>query len=182
MFESQRVGDAVTAVIDRSRDSDEGVLLAGMVEILVHGPDGELKHRSVQPNLITTTGDAYYASRGSGSTAIAVPTGMILGTGTTAVAKTGSGAAIVTYVANSNQAISAPSVSGNVVTFSAVFAAGKGTSGTAISEVALVNSTIATDATVGAANTISRALLASPAAKAAGDSLTIQWTHSLLGS
>jgi len=61
-------------------------------------------------NLITQVGDQYYGERAAG---IGSPpnqvTGMRLGTGSTAVAKTGAGAAIVTYTTGSNVAIDASS-------------------------------------------------------------------------
>src|SRR5690348_3862541 len=60
--------------------------------------DGALKELGAFTNLITDIGDNYYMERAAG---ISSPpnqvTGMKLGTGTTAVAKSGAGAAIVTY-------------------------------------------------------------------------------------
>lgn len=114
-------------------------------------------------------------------------TAMKLGTGSTATAKNGAGAALVTYLTGSAFALDAtfPSTSGTtggrVVTYKRTFAAGQATSASSITEVALVLDFLA-DATSTAANTISRALLASPAAKAAGDTLTVTWTHTLLGA
>ena len=42
--------------------------------------------------------------------------------------------------------------------------------------------TIATDATSAAAATISRAILSGIASKQAGDTLTVTWTHTILGA
>lgn len=149
-----------------------------------HDADGNLIHRSEQDNLVTAIGDRLYASRGAGLTTSAVPTGMKLGTGTTAVAKTGAGAALVTYLAGSNKAFDAtfPSEAGGVVTYKRTYAAGEATSASNITEVVIVTDSIVTDATSTEANTICRALLASPAPKAAGDTLTITWTHTILGA
>lgn len=113
--------------------------------------------------------------------------GMKLGTGSTATAKSGAGAALVTYLSNSHQAFDAtyPSTSGTsggrVVTYKVTYAAGKATSASNITEAVIFLDFLA-DATSTAANTICRALLASPAPKAAGDTLTLTWTHTALGA
>jgi hypothetical protein len=183
VLETGELGDTMTASADRGREDGDSLGMLGMILVECFGPDGELKWRSEQPNLITAVGDQMYASRGAGLTTSATPTGMKLGTGTTAVAKTGAGAALVTYLPGSNKAFDAtfPSASGGVVTYKRTYAAGEATSVTAISEVVIVTDTIATDATSTAANTISRGLLANPAGKAAGDSLAITWSHTLTG-
>jgi hypothetical protein len=112
---------------------------------------------------------------------------MKLGTGSTAVAKTGAGAALVTYLSDSDQALDsgfpASSLSGSArrITWQAVWAAGKATTASPITEVVLVNETLA-DATSAASATIARALLSGIAAKAAGDTLTVTWNHDVLGS
>ena len=168
----------------RARTDDDRALLSGLVlaewhnELREAGPPGLIR------NLITAVGDQGYVARGAGiATPPAAPTGIRLGTGTTAVAKTGAGAALVTYLAGSNRPFDAtfPSATGGVATYKATWAAGVATSASAITEAALVNDTIATDATSPAANTWARILLATPAAKAAGDSLTLTWTNTLLG-
>jgi hypothetical protein len=164
--------------------SNSPVGLKGHLVCEWHDKDGNLIHRSEQDNLITAVGDQMYASRGAGLSSSATPTGMKLGTGTTAAAKTGAGAALVTYLSGSNKAFDAtfPSAAGGVVTYKRTYAAGEATSASNITEVVIVTDAIATDATSTAANTASRALLASPAPKAAGDTLTITWTHTALGS
>lgn len=185
MDDSMVMKDEVVAVAGRLRLPEDRVGIHGWVIAEWHNEAGELIHRSVQPNLVTAIGDRLYASRGAGLTTSAVPTGMKLGTGTTAVAKTGAGAALVTYLSGSNKAFDAtfPSEAGGVASYKRTYAAGEATSaGTNITEVVIVTDTIATDATSTAANTISRALLASPGPKASTDSLTITWTHTLLGA
>ncbi len=113
--------------------------------------------------------------------------GMKLGTGSTAVAKSGAGAALVTYLSNSHQAFDAtfPSTSGTsggrVVTYKVTYAAGKATTASAITEVVIFLDFLA-DATSSAANTVARALIAGVASKGASDTLTITWTHTLLGA
>jgi hypothetical protein len=159
--------------------------IRGFVVVELHGPDGELKYRHSTCNLVTQVGDQYYGERAAGIGSLAVATGMQLGTGTTAVAKTGAGAAIVTLVASSLVAIGTPtsSLSGSSrrITYSTTWAAGTATA-TGIAEVALVNQSTGTQTAAPAANTISRALLSPTVNKGASDSLTITWQHDLLGS
>jgi hypothetical protein len=113
--------------------------------------------------------------------------GMKLGTGSTAVAKSGAGAALVTYLTDSHQAFDAtfPSTSGTsggrVVTYKVTYAAGKATTASAITEVVIFLDFLA-NATSSAANTIARALLTGIGSKGASDTLTITWTHTLLGA
>lgn len=186
MNESTRVRDAVTASMGRGRDADCGVTIMGTVVAELFDKDGNLKAREVVKNLVTAVGDQLYASRGAGLTTSAVPTGMRLGTGSTAVAKTGAGAAIVTYLSGSNKAFDAtfPSATGGVVTYKRTYAAGEATTASAITEVVINNDTITNDnaTTATAANTISRALLTGIGSKGASDTLTITWTHTILGA
>lgn len=113
--------------------------------------------------------------------------GMKLGTGSTAVAKTGAGAALVTYLTNSHQVFdatfpSSTTSTGRVVSYKVTYAAGKATSAsTPITEVVIFLDFLA-DATSTAANTISRALLAGIGSKQSTDTLTVTWTHTLLGA
>lgn len=112
--------------------------------------------------------------------------GMKLGTGSTAVAKTGAGAALVTYLTGSDQAFDAtyPQSSlstGRVITYKVTYAAGTATTASAITEIVIFLDFLA-DSTSTAANTISRALLAGIGSKGASDTLTATWTHTLLGA
>jgi hypothetical protein len=165
----------------------------GTVVIELRDKDGKLKDRQVLKNLITDAGDLYHCTRIASAVAPAAPadatkvTGMKLGTGTTAVAKNGAGAALVTYLAGSNKALDAtyPQVAslgaglGYTVTYQCTFGAGVATNG-ALTEVVLVNDS-ATDATSTAANTVARVVFtATP--KASTDVLTISWQHKQLGS
>lgn len=185
LTELSTLDDTAVAGLGRGRGTDDGLVLAGTVTVELRGPDGELKARTVQPNIITQIGDQYYGERAAG---IASPpaqvTGMKLGTGSTAVAKTGAGAALVTYLTNSHQALdggyptSSLSSGKRRITWQAVWAAGKATTASAITEVVLVNESL-TDATSAAAATISRALVTGVPSKEAADVLTITWTHDL---
>lgn len=158
--------------------------IQGVVVAELLGPDGTVKARCETRNLITSVGDQYYAGRAALSSGLpAQVTGMKLGTGSTAPAKSGAGAALVTYLADSHQAIdgSYPTAAAGVVTHRATYAAGKATTASPITEVVLVTDALA-NATSSAANTIARALLSGIGSKGAGDSLQITWTHTLLGA
>jgi hypothetical protein len=177
--------DEVIVSAGRARSGNDLLVIEGLVLFEWHDQDGKKFHESEQANLITTTGDAYYVGRAVLSSGQpAQVTGMKLGTGATAASKSGAGAALVTYLAASNKALDAtfPSVAANVATFKRTYAAGEATSGSNITEAVLVTDAIGTDATSSAANTISRVLLASPAPKAAGDTLTVTWTHTFTGA
>lgn len=148
---------------------------------------GDLLHAEVK-NLITQVGDEYYGERAAG---IASPpaqvTGMQLGTGSTAVAKTGAGAAVVTYISGSNVAIdggfptSALQGSSRRIQWKTTWAAGTATSN-GIAEVVLINQSIGTNSAAAAADTVSRTLLSPTVNKGASDTLAITWNHDLLGA
>jgi hypothetical protein len=162
--------------------------LSGEVFWQLIGPNGKVKTEGRSKNLITERGDQYFAERAAG---IASPpgqvTGMKLGAGSTAVAKTGAGAALVTYLSNSHQAIdgsfptSSLVVASRRIQWKSTFAAGKATTASPITEAVLVIDTLA-DATSNAANTIARVLLTGIAVKGADDSLVLTWNHELLGA
>jgi len=145
-------------------------------------------------NLITDAGDLYIAQKIITGIAPANPaaptamTGMKLGTGATAAAKSGAGAALVTYLAASNVAFDAtyPQTAnlgaglGVNSVYRSTWAAGIATNG-AITEVVIVNDS-GTNATSVAANTASRALFGSAINKTATDSLVVTWNHKALGA
>ena len=164
--------------------AEDGTGVEGKVTWELRGPDGQLKRSGTAYNTITQVGDQMYAERGAGlAGAPAVPTGMKLGAGTTAPAKTGAGAALVTYLANSHQAFAGTpgsALNGSVrrITYTATFAAGKATTASAINEAVIVNEALA-DATSAAAATVSRVLLTGVGSKGAADTLTLTWTHDI---
>jgi hypothetical protein len=163
------------------------------VLVQVFDKDGKLKDERKASNLITTAGDEYYAKRGAAAVAPAAPadvtkvTGMKLGTGTTAAAKSGAGAALVTYESASNnlfdatypQFVDLASDTGWQIVYRVSWAAGDVTE-TALTEAVIVNDA-ATDATSSAANTISRVVF-SAINKTASDTLVITWNHTFNAS
>lgn len=139
-------------------------------------------------NLITQVGDQYYMERAAGiGSPPAQVTGMKLGSGSASPAKTGTGSALDTYLADSHQALSggfpASSLSGSArrIAWRCLWAAGKATTASPITEVVLVNETL-TDATSASAATIARALLTGIASKGASDTLTVTWNHDMAGA
>lgn len=170
-------------------DSNDKGQIVGHAIIERFDKDGKLLERCEVTNLVTQYGDQVYGERGGGvSGAPAAPTGMKLGTGSTAVAKTGAGAALVTYLTGSNKAFDAtyPQSSLNGasrrITYKRTYAAGEATTASAITEAAIVNETISNDDTSTAGETISRVLVTGISAKGATDTLTVTWNHDLLGA
>ncbi len=168
--------------------SNDGGGAEGVVTWELRGPDGKIKEKGVNFNVITAIGDRRYAEAGAGlAGAPAVPSGMKLGTGTTAASKTGAGAAVVTYLTNSHQgfdggtAASADNGSGlRRIRYVTTFAAGKATtSGTPIGEAVMVNEGTLTNAASPDTATISRVLITPTINKGSADTLTITWDHTI---
>lgn len=153
------------------------------------GPDGKVKAEGKVVNLVTEVGDRYYGERAAG---IASPpaqvTGMRLGTGTTAVAKTGAGAAIVTYATASHKAIDGSFPTSSLVggerhiIWQTTYVPGEVTVN-GLAEAVITNETPLTNVAGTAANTIARGLLSPTVNKGALDTLIVgPWSHELLGS
>lgn len=185
----------VRQALDVSRDNGRGLAMSSGARMFGHGI--LIVGRQVIPfhNLITTYGDQYYAQMAiagvqpANASAPTRVTGMKLGTGTTAVAKSGAGAALVTYLSGSNAAFdatfpTAAAVTGTnagwQATYQTTWAAGVATN-SAIAEAVIVDDS-ATDATSTAAHTIARALISPAADKTAGLPATALWHHVLLGA
>ena len=193
MNESTNIREILKVEMARASDLVDGVGIIGFGAAILLDPFGDVKQVAPFHNILTTTGDEYYARKiitAIAPVSASAPTamnGMKLGTGTTAAAKSGAGAALVTYLSGSNVAFDAsfPTVAavggdgGWNVNYKSTWAAGVATSAT-INEVVLVNDS-GTNATSTAANTYARAVI-STVNKAAGDSLAITWTHKILGA
>lgn len=155
----------------------------GRVEWVLTGPDGEIKERGTAYNLITQVGDQRLGEAGAGIGGPPAPNGMKLGTGTTAPSKTGTGALLTTYLADSHVAFDAAPTSGlngavRRITYKATWGAGKATTAASITECVIVNDYVATsDVTSPDTATLARVLL-SPAigSKGTNDTLTVTWT------
>lgn len=139
---------------------NEKINATGELKIVLRDKDGNVKMEKTEKNLVVTSGKTFIASRmvGTGS---ATMSHMAVGTSTTtpAAAQT----ALVSEIARA-AIVSGTSVA-NVVTYSAVFAAGVGTG--AITEAGILNA--------GAAGTMLSRTVFSVVNKEADDSLTINW-------
>ena len=164
------------------------VAVRGIVEVRLYDGDGELTYEQIIRNLVTQVGDQYYGERAAGiGSPPAQVTGFRLGTGSTAPAKTGAGAAIVTYTTGSNIAVdgtypqSSLNGASRRITWRGTWGAGVATA-TGLNEVVLTNETPLTNVAGTAANTIARALLSPVVNKGAADTLEVTWHHDLLGA
>jgi len=150
--------------------------------------NGNLIEKFEGSNLVTQVGDQLLGERGTGVATPPLPTGMKLGAGSTAVAKTGAGAALVTYLAGSNKAFDAtyPQSSLNGasrrITFKRTYAAGEATTASPITEAVIVTEVISSDTTSTEAETLARILVTGISAKGASDTLTATWHWDLLGA
>jgi hypothetical protein len=158
------------------------------VRVQVIDPDGEVTFEQLLTNAITTVGDEYYAKRSMAGVLPAAPadqtkmTGMKLGTGATAAAKSGAGASLVTYKTGSNlpfdTSFPAPvDLAGDTgwqIQYKVTWPAGTATDA-ALTEAVIVNDSAA-NATSTAPNTISRVVF-SAINKTASDTLVITWNH-----
>lgn len=159
----------------------------GQATLRLLGPDGDLKFYEVKKNLITTAGDEYYAKQAiagvDGNSAPTLAAGMKLGTGTEAVAKAGTGAAIETYLTGSNNAFDAESVEASAVgsdngwkvRYTVTWGAGDVVDD-AITEAAIVNDIANNSDGSSAANTYARVVFTA-INKGANDTLVINWDH-----
>ena len=95
MNENARIIDSLSARFDRAREMSDLIVIEGFVLAEWFDENGVKFHESAQHNLITTAGDNWYVARAAALSGLpAAATGMRLGTGSTAPAKTGAGAAI----------------------------------------------------------------------------------------
>jgi len=185
--ESLGVRDQVIQSVGFNRGPQDGVGVKGMITVELFGPDGKLKYRSENHNLVTDKGDAHWAAVAYG-TALGT-LGMKLGTASTATSKTynnaGAYVAVADYVSGSAAAMvdSYPKVgtSPNIAQYQSTWAAGVATNST-INRVSLCDNTTDAGETDGT-HTWAIALMApAPVAKGASDTLTITWLITFLGA
>lgn len=186
-----RMLDAMVAALDMARShATEPAGMIGYGVVQRFNADGEEDLIMPFHNVITDTGDLYYANRavfGINSNGISAPTtltGMQIGSTSTAVNKAATtGVALGAILAGQNFDATFPSVSnlgvnlGVNAVYKTTYAAGTGT-GT-VTEATITNGTIGTASTAG--NTISRVVFTG-IVKGAADSLAITWNHKFLGT
>lgn len=186
--EAAQMRDAFQCAMQLARSERDRVGLLGYGTVCLLDGDGKIKEIEPFINRITTVGDEYYARRGAagiGTPNLAQPTlanGMKLGTGTTAAAKSGAGAALVTYEPASNNLFDTthPALTdltgdtGWDIVYKNTWAAGDVTE-TALTEAVIVTDA-QTDATSAAAATIARIVFTAKN-KTVDDTLAITWAH-----
>jgi hypothetical protein len=165
----------------------ETVRIGGNVIVELFAADGTLKSREVGHNLVTDAGDEIIATR-LYDDAVNIVTGMKLGTGATAEAKNGAGAAMVTYESGSNEDLDAAATdatkgagAGHRTTYVCTWDAGDVIEA-ALAEVCLTNQTALADDTSAAADTVARYVFAATKDKQADDTLVVTWNVDILGA
>jgi hypothetical protein len=185
--------DAFNEAFSMARNLKDAFGIVGFGVVLLENPDGIV---DIEPfaNLITTAGDQYYAQKGIVGIAPASPSaptavsGMKLGTGTTAAAKSGAGANLVTYTSGSNNPFDASFPTASAVggdtgwnaNYKTSWLAGDVTN-SALTEAVITNAAATDSAAEGAAGMISRVVFAAKN-KTVDDSLVITWSHKFLGA
>ena len=161
--------------------------IRGFVEARLFDSFGNLKQVEAGENLVTDYGDEHIARR-IFDDAFDIVTGMRLGTGSTAAAKSGAGAAIVTYISGSQEALDAAATHsdkgaglGYRATHVCTWIAGDVTN-SAIAETVLTDETPITDVAGVAGDTVARFVFGSTIDKQAGDSLEVTWNLDVLGA
>ena len=139
----------------------DAIKMIGELRITVANPKGNIKHETIIPNVVVTTGKNLIASRLKDDSTDAM-THMALGTGTTAAAV--GNTTLVSEVAR--VALISTTVTDNAVAYVATFGAGTGTG--AITEAGLFN---ASSAGAMLCRTVFSAIN-----KGAADTLGITWT------
>jgi len=163
--------------------------LRGLVIAELFGPDGKLKQREEQHNLVTTVGDNYFAGLPYGTKVAANLNAMKLGTATTTATKTGAGAfpAVADYISGSAHAVdnSTPKAgsAANITQWEHTWAAGEATNAT-INRVGLVGcvSTVDDAGEADASRTWAMAVFSGAINKGAADTLKVTWNVTCLGA
>jgi hypothetical protein len=190
MDDRYKMSDTAVWQAGYNRAMSSGAAIIGWGWAELRDEDGNLKFEVPFVNLVTRTGNQYYGERAAGITSPPNQvTGMRLGTGTTAVAPTGAGSSIVTYVSSitASKAIDSTWPQSSLVTntrriqWKTSWAAGEATQ-SGLAEVVITNENPLTDVIGTEANTIARALLSPVVNKGASDTLAVTWNHDLLGS
>lgn len=185
--EKMGIRDNVVASMTKTRVVQSKMQIRSNVHVVLYGPDGHVKYEEWGENLVTDYGDQFSAER-EYLDATDIVSGMRLGTGNTAAAKNGAGAAIVTYISGSNEDLDGAATdsdlgagSGHRTEYECTWAAGDVTNG-AIAEVALSNETPLTDVSGAVGNTVARFVFSSTIDKQADDILVVTWQLDKLGA
>lgn len=142
---------------------NDSIKMKGKLNIVLTGPDGEVKEQREVDNLVVTVGKNFIASRMKDATATAM-SHMEVGTSTQAAAV--GDTALIAAVASSRVALTSTTVTTNSVAYVASFPAGTGTG--ALTEAGIFNAS--------SAGTLLCRTVFSVINKGAADTLGITWT------
>lgn len=145
----------------------DGLKAKGTLDIVVRGPDGNIKDEKKVENLIVDTGLDYIASRMNG-TSESVMSHMAVGTGSTAAAAADT--ALGTEL--NRQSLTSTTVTDNALAYVASYAAGTATG--SLTEAGLFNAS--------SSGTMLCRTVFGTVTKAADDSMTITWTITVSAS
>lgn len=145
----------------------DGLKAKGTLDIVVRGPDGNIKDEKKVENLIVDTGLDFIASRMSG-TSESVMSHMAVGTGSTAAAAADT--ALGTEL--NRQSLTSTTVTDNAIAYVASYAAGTATG--SLTEAGIFNAS--------SAGTMLCRTVFGTVTKAADDSMTITWTITVSAS
>jgi hypothetical protein len=142
---------------------NDTITMKGRLNIVLTGPDGEVKETREVDNLVVTVGKNYIASRMKDTTATAM-THMEVGTSTQAAAV--GDTALISAVSGSRVSLASTTVTNNAVAYAATFPAGTGTG--ALTEAGIFNAS--------SSGTLLCRTVFSVINKGAADTLGITWT------
>ena len=145
----------------------DGLKAKGTLDIIVRGPDGNIRDEKKVENLIVDTGLDYIASRMTG-TSENVMSHMAVGTGSTAAA--GGDSALGTEL--DRNALTSTTVTSNAIAYVCSWAAGDGTG--SLTEAGLFNAS--------SSGTMLCRTVFGTVTKGASDSMTITWTITVSAS
>jgi hypothetical protein len=186
--ETSKVSDDVSVRMEKRRPIEDKSFAKDNVEVVLRGPDGNVKYRETGKNLVTDYGDDMLATR-TILDSTEIVTGMRLSTAVDVAAKSGTGAYLATgYLTGSQEDLD--SVAGEATkgggngwrtTYVCTWAAGDITD-SAIGCVVLSNETPLTDTAGVEADTVAYYKFGATIDKQAGDSLEVTWNVDFLGA
>ena len=145
--------------------NEEFLKMTGKLDIVVYDADGNIKEQREVPNIVTTAGKTFIASRMAG-TASAVMGWMEVGTSTQAAAVGDTALVLPVSASRTATSVSGGTASTNTVVYATTFPAGTGTG--ALTEAGIFNAS--------SSGTLLCRTVFSVINKGASDSMTITWT------
>jgi hypothetical protein len=147
---------------------EDKLKMRGDVDIVLRGPDGQIKETRNIENLVVSAGLTFIASR-MGGTSASVMSHMALGSGTTAAA---AGQTDLVSILGSREALDSSTPSSNTIVYVSSFEAGDATG--AVTEAGIFNAS--------SGGTMLCRTVFSVVNKAADDTMQVTWTITLTAS